>query len=112
MRARSAGSRPKPLHPHAVKVMAERGIDISTHKTKHLDRFVRTRFDRVVTLCDKLREVCPEFPSQPELVHWSIPDPAQAAAATAFEEVATELETRIRFLLPLLTQRRSFHGHR
>ena len=65
--ARSAGSHPKPLHPNAVRVMAERGIDIAGRATKHLDRFARQRFDRVVTLCDKVREVCPEFPGDPTL---------------------------------------------
>jgi DNA-binding transcriptional ArsR family regulator len=48
--AQSAGSHPKPLHPAAVRVMAERGIDISGQASKHLDRFARTRFDRVITL--------------------------------------------------------------
>jgi len=48
--ARSAGSRPKPLNPNAVRVMAERGIDISTRRSKHFDRFADDRFDRVITL--------------------------------------------------------------
>src|SRR4051794_17577077 len=60
--ARSAGSHPKPLHPLAVQVMARRGIDISGRSSKPLTRFARQRFDRVITLCDKVREVCPEFP--------------------------------------------------
>jgi DNA-binding transcriptional ArsR family regulator len=62
--ARSAGSHPKALHPNAVRMMAERGIDISARPTKHLSRFVRTRFDRVITLCDKVKEICPEFPGR------------------------------------------------
>ena len=63
--ARSAGSHPKPLHPNAVRVMSERGIDISGNASKHLDRFARTRFDRVITLCDKVKEVCPDFSGAP-----------------------------------------------
>jgi ArsR family transcriptional regulator, arsenate/arsenite/antimonite-responsive transcriptional repressor / arsenate reductase (thioredoxin) len=122
--AASAGSHPKPLHPNAVRVMGRRGIDISGNRTKHLDEFVSRRFDRVITLCDRVREVCPEFPSDPELVHWSMPDPAQAgltdrASLPAFERIAEELETRIRFLLALLAgspaanrPRRSSHGER
>ena len=103
----SAGSNPKPLHPNAVRVMRSRGIDISANRTKHLDELAGQRFDLIITLCDRVREVCPEFPSQPELVHWSLPDPAAAGATNraslpAFEQTATELETRIRFLLPLL----------
>ena len=73
--ARSAGSRPKPLHPNAVQVMRRRGIDIGANRTKHVDELLGQRFDVVITLCDRVREVCPEFPSHPELVHWSVPDP-------------------------------------
>jgi ArsR family transcriptional regulator, arsenate/arsenite/antimonite-responsive transcriptional repressor / arsenate reductase (thioredoxin) len=108
--AASAGSHPTRLHPNAVRVMRKRLIDISGNRTKHLDEFVPQRFDAVITLCDRVREICPEFPSHPELVHWSVPDPAQAgptdrASLPAFERTATELEKRIRFLLPLLTAR-------
>jgi ArsR family transcriptional regulator, arsenate/arsenite/antimonite-responsive transcriptional repressor / arsenate reductase (thioredoxin) len=108
--AASAGSNPKPLHPNAVRVMRTRGLDISRNRTKHLDEFTTQRFDMVVTLCDRVREVCPEFPAHPALAHWSVPDPAQAgstnrASYPAFERTASELETRIRFLLRLLTER-------
>ena len=100
----SVGSRPKPVHPNAVQVMRERGIDISGHKPKHLDTFARRRFDYVITLCDRVREVCPEFPCGPQTIHWSIPDPASepgsdADTYPAFERTRAELETRIRFLL-------------
>ena len=100
----SAGSHPKPLHPNAVRVMRARGIDISENRTKHLDEYRAQRFDLVITLCDKVREVCPEFPSAPRLVHWSIVDPALAgstnrASYPAFRRTADELETRISFLL-------------
>jgi len=62
------------------------------------------RFDYVITLCDRVREVCPEFPGRAEHVHWSIPDPAAAGGGDgdtypAFERMAAELETRIGFLL-------------
>ena len=102
----SAGSHPKPLHPNAVRVLQRRGIDISANRTKHLDDFVSRRFDTVITLCDRVREVCPEFPSRPELVHWSVPDPTLAgptnrASYPAFERTAAELQTRISFRLHL-----------
>ena len=105
--ARSAGSHPKALHPNAVEVMARRGIDISGATTKHLSMFGRVRFDHVVTLCDKVREVCPEFRGHPLRIHWSIPDPARggggdAETYPAFERTAKELETRVRFLLSAL----------
>ena len=97
--ARSAGSHPKPLHPDAVRVMADRGIDISDRQSKPLTRFARTKFDRVITLCDKVREVCPQFPGAPISAHWSIPDPAAAESGDAFEAVADEIEARVSLLL-------------
>jgi protein-tyrosine-phosphatase len=100
--ARSAGSAPKPLHSGAVRVMQTRGIDISANRTKHLDELLGERFDAVITLCDRVREVCPEFPAQPRSVHWSIPDPTRADEGdidAAFERVTAELEIRIHFLL-------------
>jgi len=109
--AYSAGSHPKPLHANAVRVMREaHDIDLAAHEPKHLSVFAHERFDWVITLCDKVREVCPEFPGEPETIHWSIPDPAAGAAddeATypAFQRLAAELETRIGFLLPVLTDR-------
>ena len=119
--AASAGSHPKPLHPNAVRVLRPYGLDIGGRRTKHLDEFRTQRFDAVITLCDRVREVCPEFPSSPELVHWSVPDPTIEGATArssypAFERTAADLETRIRFRLPLLTPtttaRRPAHGRR
>jgi ArsR family transcriptional regulator, arsenate/arsenite/antimonite-responsive transcriptional repressor / arsenate reductase (thioredoxin) len=105
--AHSAGSHPKPLHANAVRVMREEhGIDLAGQRSKHLSVFAEQRFDRVVSLCDRVREVCPEFPGDPEAIHWSIPDPAAGHAAgddeasyPAFQQTAAELETRIGFLL-------------
>jgi ArsR family transcriptional regulator, arsenate/arsenite/antimonite-responsive transcriptional repressor / arsenate reductase (thioredoxin) len=99
--ARSAGSKPKPLHANAVRVMAERGIDISGQRSKRLDRFTDDRFDRVVTLCDKVREVCPEFPGQPTTAHWSMADPA-AEGYPAFVRTADEIEMRVGLLIAQL----------
>jgi protein-tyrosine-phosphatase/DNA-binding transcriptional ArsR family regulator len=105
IRARSAGSHPKPLHPDAVRVMAERGIDIADNQTKHLRRFTRSRFDRVITLCDKVREICPEFPGNPPAVHWSMADPAaDGGSDDAFERTADELEVRTELLMGELTR--------
>ena len=96
----SAGSRPKPIHPDAVTTMAERGIDLATARPKHLDEFAGQRFDWVITLCDRVREVCPEFPGHPVTTHWSIPDPAaDPDGRSAFDRVAAELTDRIDFLL-------------
>jgi protein-tyrosine-phosphatase/DNA-binding transcriptional ArsR family regulator len=118
--ARSAGSHPKALHPNAVAVMAERGIDISGHSTKHLSRFTRNRFDRVITLCDKVREICPEFPGQPTTAHWSMADPAAPdgtleATLPAFQRCVAELEIRIGQLIAQITDAqqkgRTTHAH-
>jgi ArsR family transcriptional regulator, arsenate/arsenite/antimonite-responsive transcriptional repressor / arsenate reductase (thioredoxin) len=102
--ARSAGSHPKPLHANAVRAMRERGIDLSAHRSKPLSQFTAQRFDYVITLCDRVREVCPEFPGHPGCIHWSIPDPGASGAddkATfpTFRALAAELETRVGYLL-------------
>jgi protein-tyrosine-phosphatase len=95
----SAGSHPKQVHRYAVAVMAEHGIDLTAARAKHLVEFVGQRLDYVITLCDRVREVCPEFPGDPQTIHWSIPDPAQGAGYPAFQRTATELADRIGFLL-------------
>jgi protein-tyrosine-phosphatase/DNA-binding transcriptional ArsR family regulator len=105
----SAGSMPKPLHANAVRVMGERGIDISDRQPKHLRTFSRRRFDYVISLCDRVREVCPEFPGDPQTFHWSIADPAaepgsDAQTYSAFERCAAELDTRVRFFLELIAE--------
>lgn len=105
--ARSAGSHPKPLHPNAVRAMRERGIDIEGRRSKHVSDFAGQRFDYVVSLCDRVREVYPEFPGHPDLVHWSVPDPAREGNSDektypAFQRTAAELATRIPFLLKLI----------
>ncbi len=102
--ARSAGSDPKPLHPLAVRVMHERGIETANWHSKHFGKFATDRFDSVVTLCDRVREVCPEFPGNPEPIHWSIPDPSREGSSAkeahrAFERTVDELALRIPFLL-------------
>ena len=107
----SGGSHPKPLHPNAVRVMRTRGIDIARRCSKHLGEFADRRFDYVISLCDRVREVCPEFPAAPTLIHWSITDPAREPGSDeetlpAFERVAVELETRIRFLIDAITTTR------
>jgi ArsR family transcriptional regulator, arsenate/arsenite/antimonite-responsive transcriptional repressor / arsenate reductase (thioredoxin) len=108
----SAGSHPKPLHPNAVAMMREYGIDLTGRRTKHVDEFAGQSFDYVISLCDKVREVCPEFPDHPKLVHWSMPDPsaagdAHATSYPAFERTAAELSARIGYLLETIAQRRA-----
>jgi ArsR family transcriptional regulator, arsenate/arsenite/antimonite-responsive transcriptional repressor / arsenate reductase (thioredoxin) len=107
--ALSAGSDPKPLHPNAVCVMLRRGIDLTDRHSKQLGEFSGRRFDYVISLCDRVREVCPEFPGAPEAIHWSVRDPAAEPGSDtetlpAFERVAAELETRVGFLLSAIEQ--------
>ncbi len=104
VRAASAGSHPKPLYPNAVRVMRERGIDLAGRRSKHLSEFTGRRFDYVISLCDRVREICPEFPGRPQAIHWSVRDPGREPGTDdetlpAFERTAAELETRIGFLL-------------
>ena len=103
----SAGSVPKPrLHPDAVRVLHEQfDIDISGQRPRHLNTLTGRRFDFVISLCDKAREACPEFPHHPKRVHWSIPDPAthkDRAGYAAFQHAAADIDTRVRHLLPVL----------
>jgi ArsR family transcriptional regulator, arsenate/arsenite/antimonite-responsive transcriptional repressor / arsenate reductase (thioredoxin) len=109
VRAASAGSHPKPLHRNAMHVMRERGIDLAGRRSKHLSEFNARRFDYVISLCDRVREVCPEFPGTPQLIHWSVRDPAREPGVDeetmpAFERTAAELEVRIGFLLEAIKQ--------
>jgi ArsR family transcriptional regulator, arsenate/arsenite/antimonite-responsive transcriptional repressor / arsenate reductase (thioredoxin) len=102
----SAGSRPKNVHPEAIRTMRERGIDIGAARTKHLSVFADHRFDHVISLCDRVREVCPEFPDRPDTAHWSVPDPAtQPDPEAAFARTADELTERIRFFVHVLALR-------
>ncbi|WP_328875527.1 metalloregulator ArsR/SmtB family transcription factor [Streptomyces sp. NBC_00287] len=103
----SAGTSPKPqVHPHAVRVLRESfGIELSGHRTQHVDDLAGRRFDHVITLCDKAREVCPEFGSR--RVHWSMADPGAAddtgqGGYAAFQHAAADIDTRVRHLMPLL----------
>lgn len=102
--ARSAGISPGPVHPLAVAAMAEHGVDISGHRPMHLSDVADDRFTRVITLCDRARENCGELPGTSAVVHWSIPNPAQAHPPDldAFRATARELQARIRYLLPAL----------
>jgi protein-tyrosine-phosphatase/DNA-binding transcriptional ArsR family regulator len=104
IQAFSAGSHPKPLHANAVRIMREaHDLDIADHTPTHLDTLAGERFDWVISLCDRVREVCPEFPGGPETIHWSIANPATGESDDItyplFQQAAAELGTRIGFLL-------------
>lgn len=76
----SAGSKPAGyVHPLAIKAMAEIGIDISTHRSKHLDEFLTQNIETVITVCGNADQACPLFPGQMNRHHWGFDDPAHAA---------------------------------
>jgi len=106
----SAGSHPRPVHPNALRVMRdEYGLDLAGHAPKHLDVFADQRFDWVISLCDRVREVCPEFPGLPKTIHWSIANPVTGepddVTYPLFRQTAAELSTRIDFLLAAVADR-------
>lgn len=113
----SAGSHPKPVHPNAIRIMRENGIDISGQHSKHLSVFADQRFDYVISLCDRVREVCPEFRGAPVVAHWSMPDPAAEPKVDGsdyppFVRAANELKTRIHFLLQAIDSAATRTGRR
>ena len=71
----SAGSHPSRIHPAAIKVMAEWGIDISNQKSEIIDKYLNKQIDIVVTVCDNANKSCPSFASGKIRIHWSIKDP-------------------------------------
>ena len=97
----SAGTQPAGLNPGAVAVMREAGVDISAHRSKHLDEFTGMQFDLVVTVCDRAKETCPIFPGARTALHWSFDDPAAAqgpdeARQAVFRRVRDEIAAHIR----------------
>lgn len=106
----SAGNEVSSVHPLAVETMYKFGIDIGSQQSKHVDTFVGQSFDYVITVCDRMREVCPVFPGNPDQIHWSIADPAANTGSSdvqeqAFTDVATELSLRVRFFAHALASR-------
>lgn len=101
----SAGSKPTMVNPLAINVMAEIGIDLSTHESKSIDDVPLDRVGTVVTLCTE--EVCPVLPGV-ETYHWPLPDPAavtgdESDRLAAFRAVREEIRTRLEASLSVLT---------
>jgi protein-tyrosine-phosphatase/DNA-binding transcriptional ArsR family regulator len=103
----SAGSHPTAVHPDAVRTMNRFGIDISQQRSRRLDDLIEERFDFVITVCDKAREVCPTFPGSGRPIHWGFPDPVviqgDEERGEAFERAAYGLKSRIEFFLSTLS---------
>lgn len=92
----SAGIETHGLNPNAVKVMAEAGVDISNHRSKHLDQLKSIQFDWVITVCDNANESCPIFPGNIKRFHISFDDPPKLAKYAKTEEEALDHYRRVR----------------
>jgi len=89
----SAGIETHGLNQTAVEVMAEAGVDISAHTSKHVDTLRDIAFDAVITVCDNARETCPFFPGAKKILHVGFSDPP-AMAKTLAAQGAGEVEQR------------------
>src|SRR5204863_7166944 len=94
----SAGSKPAGyVHPLAIKALAEIGIDISAHTSKHMDDFLKQQVETVITVCGNADQACPIFPGQVNRYHWGFDDPAHATGTedenmTVFRRVRDEIQ--------------------
>jgi arsenate reductase (thioredoxin) len=100
----SAGTSPSIVRPEAIAVMAELGIDLAGHRSKHVREFDGQRFDYVITVCDRANETCPIFPRDTERIHWSFPDPAavegtETERLAAFRRVRDSLAEMVRVFI-------------
>ena len=86
--AYSAGVETHGLNPNAVQVMAEAGVDISGHRSQHIDEFDDVALDHVITVCGHAHESCPVFSGDARIVHRGFPDPPKLAADAADDEEA------------------------
>jgi len=94
----SAGAKPSGyVHPLAIEAMAEKGIDLSSHSSKHLDQFLNAGIDTVITVCDNADEACPIFPGMANRHHWGFEDPPTAqregeSPIDAFRRIRDEIQ--------------------
>ncbi len=99
IRVESAGSKPAGfVHPLAIRAMEEIGIDISGHRSKHLEEFLDSRVHTVITVCGYVDQACPIFPGMVKRYHWGFDDPAKAPGSdeeevfAVFRRVRDEIE--------------------
>lgn len=97
----SAGTKPGFVRPEAITAMQDLGIDISTHRSKHVDEFRDAPFDYVITVCDNAKETCPVFPATTARIHWSFTDPAavegdEPTRLNAFRQIRDEIAVRFK----------------
>ena len=100
----SAGSHPTKVHPAAITVMKEIGIDISSHTSDPISLFINKSMNIVVTVCDNANKACPVFPGKVERIHWSVEDPFKNLDSSTedlvdFRKTRDELTERMKNLL-------------
>jgi arsenate reductase len=105
-RVASAGTRiADRVHPGAIEILREHGVDWGGHRPKSIDEIQGEPWDLVITVCDQAKESCPIFPGHPAFAHWGMPDPAavadDAARRRAFRDTHQVLSRRIDLLLAL-----------
>lgn len=93
--AYSAGIEKHGLNPNAVKIMKEAGVDISGHRSKHLDELSEIGFDYVITVCSHAHETCPVFPGEAKVIHVGFDDPPRLARGAKTEEEALKHYRRV-----------------
>jgi protein-tyrosine-phosphatase len=109
--AESAGTAPRPVHPMAIRVMKDLGLSIEHQCSKSPDAVRDHQFDQVITVCDRAREACDPIPGVADPLHWSLPDPREAAGTQdqvyeVFRASALEIAARVRQLLVQVGARR------
>ena len=97
----SAGTKPSHVSHFAISAMRDRGIDITLHKSDHLNKYLQQDFDYVITVCDSAAESCPIFRDRATRIHWSLLDPAAVDGGDeevlqSFIEVRNDLEDNLR----------------
>ena len=103
--AHSAGTEPaERVHPLAIKVMAEKGVDLTGGEPRRLDEFLGQDFDAVITVCGDAEERCPAFPGNVRREHWPLPDPAKAEGTEEevlafFRQVRDNISRRVQIAL-------------
>lgn len=110
----SAGLETHGVHPRAIAIMKEDGIDISSQTSNNIDEYRNTDFDFVITVCDHANERCPFFPSKAQRFHYNFPDPAKAtgteeAIQQQFRDVRALIKEYCKdFVVSILTTTESF----
>ncbi len=120
MEAFSAGVKIHGINPDAIKVMAEAGVDISAQRSKHVNEFLNTDFDAIITLCDHARHTCPYFPGKSMHIHAGFDDPPALAHELAkkradreqqldcYRRVRDEIKRYVNSLDEVLDQKKSW----